>query len=399
MYCQSKAPARLKLDVKDRILVADVGGTIDFVVHEIVKRHPEQGISSVCKVVASYGDTGGGPFVNSPFFELLCQKIGCFAEFCHNTKYSSIVILIYRWWQGIKTHFDGLGYTVEFSLAHSILGEAWKWHDRERGIMRDEDFYNEIFFDDTKTLGVFDLEMEKVLQLIEKEVKDVRVLMMVGGFARSPYLRKRVYHRKARNDDLPELITVNEDGRRSCDRIFSVFVWAGESVDINAATQRIYIPFQHAQRALTFPLYSSPKVYPRYTTKLEVREKGRFEIDIFYNMVLDRQRHEVEVTMAFGDLRINVSAAPQNSGDPQQRHALFTVAQQLRRSPQQLCLPWLLHHHRPHQNGIVVAPASSPTLAIANQASNGDTAPASTTVDASVVAPKASCLTYCARRG
>ncbi|MCO5581952.1 hypothetical protein L7F22_035841 [Adiantum nelumboides] len=368
MYCQSKAPARLKLDVGDRILVADVGGgTVDLVVHQIEKMHPKQGVTSVREVVASYGDTGGGTFVDSRFFELLCQKIGCFAQFCRDTN-PSLAVLIYRWWQGIKTDFDGPGYTAEFSLTHSALGEAWKKHDREHGILREEDFYKELSLDDTEILSVFDPEVEKVLQLIEKEIQNVRVLMVVGGFAGSQYLRKRVFSRfqgrveeiiipdipgraicrgavqlqvkkgyiksriskktygictsrDANYDDPPELITVTDGGERTCGRIFSVFVRAGASVDINASEQNSYCPLQHGQRTLLFPLYSSPKVYPSYTSESDAREEGRFEIDISQDMALDMRR-EVEVTMLFGDSLISVSATRRNFGDRQQQHAL-----------------------------------------------------------------------------
>ncbi|MCO5581955.1 hypothetical protein L7F22_035844 [Adiantum nelumboides] len=371
MYCQNKAPARLKLDVRDRILVADVGGgTIDLVVHEIEKTHPKHGITSVREVVASYGDTGGGTFVDSRFFELLCQKIGCFTQFCRDIN-PSLAVLIYKWWQEIKTDFDGPGYTAEFSLTHSALGEAWKKHDKENGVVKAEDFYKEIVLDDTQILSIFDPEVEKVLQLIEKEIKSVRVLMVVGGFAGSPYLRKRVYSRfkgrveeiiipdmpgraicrgavqlqvtkgyiksriskktygisstrHARAGDPPELKFKNDDGDWMCDEVFSVFVRAGESVDINASQQKIYLPVRHGQRALSITLYSSSKVYPKYTTEPDACEEGCFEIDISHNMALDKKR-EVEVTMAFGDSLISVSAAPRNFGDRQQQHGLFVT--------------------------------------------------------------------------
>lgn len=355
VYCQQKAKA-LNLKHRDKLLVADVGGgTIDLVVHEKADDDPQS--MRVHEVVSSYGELGGGTFVDSHFFHFLSNKIGCFKEFCRDN--ASIGLNIYSWWEGIKMGFDGHGYSAELPL-HRKLSEAWEKHHKELGNNKPDADYDELRLEDSDIMSIFDPEVDKVLSLIEKQIGGVRVLMVVGGFSASPYLRKRIKgkfesmveeiiipedpgsaichgavqlhmgndiiqsriakrtygiscRRGARIDDPPELVYVDDDGQRKCDCSFDVFVSAGDRVPLNESIKRTYQPSTHAARAITIELYSSTSMFPKFTTETEAEEEGSFKVDISEAMEMDKDR-KVEVTMCFGASLIRVSARRVNFG-------------------------------------------------------------------------------------
>ncbi|KAH7427876.1 hypothetical protein KP509_10G065100 [Ceratopteris richardii] len=367
-YCQQQAQQNLTLKLGDKILIADVGGgTIDLVVHEIVELHPRGGASKVKEVVASYGDIGGGTFVDARFFDLVSQKIGCFSEYCKNVN-PNLEVQMYSWWQGIKADFTGLGYSEEYNLVSCGLSEAWKKYDQEHGVLREDDHYQQLLLTDRDFCSIFDPEIDKVLGLIEKQITNVRVLMVVGGFAGSPYLRKRVnrsfrnrveeiiiptapgraicrgavelhmrktyiksriskrtYGIRANRDveagDPPDLIETDDDGRLICKDAISIFVRAGEEAEIGNSTEDYYSPSVHDQLSMKIALYSSPRMYPRYTTELDAKKEGSFVLDMAEDVELDKSR-KVKVRMIFGDSLINVSALRCNFGSGEEEHGL-----------------------------------------------------------------------------
>ncbi|MCO5548964.1 hypothetical protein L7F22_002428 [Adiantum nelumboides] len=355
VYCQHKAKA-LKLMQGDKLLVVDVGGgTIDLVVHRKADNDPKS--FKVDEVVGSYGDTGGGTFVDAEFLQHLCSKIGCFKEFCRvNTP---VMLKIFEWWQGVKAGFDGEGFSAQFSLPRK-LSEAWEDHDRRLGIQSEEDDYEELRLEDTEIAAIFDPEVQKVIGLIERHVQGVRVLMVVGGFSSSPYLRKCIqrafcnrvedvivpedpgsaichgaallhmkkdiiqsrisrrtygiwFDRDRRDDDPLDLLYVDDDGNWKCKDCLDVFVKVGDRVFLNQSIKRSYVPIEHLQQNLCIGLYSSLEKYPKYTREVSVLHEGSFTMDISEGLELGKSRL-LEVTMVFGSSLIDVSAERVNFG-------------------------------------------------------------------------------------
>ena len=71
------------------------------------------------------------------------------------------------------------------------LSEAWKKADEDLGVVGfDEDYYEELRLEGSDIMSIFDPEVEKVLNLIKKQIEGVYVLMLVGGFLASPYLKE-----------------------------------------------------------------------------------------------------------------------------------------------------------------------------------------------------------------
>lgn len=354
IFCQQKATF-LNIKQGDKMLIADVGGgTIDIVVHE--KANNNAGSMEVHEVVASYGEVGGGTYVDSHFFHFLSQKIGCFRDFCCNN--TSICIDIYAWWQRVKLGFDGDGYSVEYMLPGK-LRDAWEKYDKEQDVQRkDKDFYDVLRLEDKDFRSIFDPEVEKVLSLIEQQIEGVRVLMVVGGFSASPYLRKRIQSRfKTKVDEViipedpgnaicngavqlhmsrdliqsriakrtygiessriaipgdpREYLYVNDDGITMCKNNFNVFVRAGERVSYNKSIKKVFGPNRHRDRAMPFSLYSSPNMYPKYTTEHDAIKEGSFVLDTSKGLSLDKMRR-VETSMYFGASTIHVTSQPLN---------------------------------------------------------------------------------------
>ncbi|KAH7293807.1 hypothetical protein KP509_28G043200 [Ceratopteris richardii] len=354
-YCQQQVQQNLKLKVGDRMLIADVsGGTIDVVVHEVLELRPSGCASKVKEVVASYGQIGGGTFVDALFFNLVSEKIGCFSEYCRNAN-PSLAVQLYSWWQGVKADFKGSEYSEEYSLINCGLSEAWKKHDWLRGVVREDEHYEQLL-----------LTEEDFCRILDPE--NVSILMVVGGFAASPYLRKRVttrfrdkvneiiiptlpgravcrgaveLHMKknyvksriskvtygtlcwrdAESDDPQHLVLRDDDGRLKCRDVFSVFVRAGEEVEIGNCVEKCFYPTTHYQKVMDLSLYSSPRTHPRYIHELDCKKEGKFEMDMSEDMKLDKSR-EIKVKMMFGRALVSVSAVRCNFVTKEEKHGL-----------------------------------------------------------------------------
>ncbi|KAH7306178.1 hypothetical protein KP509_22G000600 [Ceratopteris richardii] len=358
VYCQNEAGQNLKTAPGDRILVADLGGgTLDIVVHQILEVN-DKGIAKVKEAIPSYGEIGGGTFVDDRFFDHLKRRIPCFEEY--RSKVPSIGLDFYNWWKKVMPDFDGDGYEATFNLVGNELAKDWKEYDMHRGSVRHSNEYSRLHFSAVDFRAIFEPDVEKVISLIEKGIKDVKILMVVGGFSASPYLRKRIrqtfggrvaeiitpmdpgraicrgaveLHRRSgyiqarvsrrtygicctrdyKVGDPHELLERDDDQKLKCRRVFTVFVRKGTEVVVGKKEKRSYFPVYHGQRAIQFDLYSSPRENPCYTTEEDAKKEGSFVIDISKGKSKDKKR-EIEVTMLFGDSIINVTAARKNFG-------------------------------------------------------------------------------------
>ncbi|KAH7445922.1 hypothetical protein KP509_01G028800 [Ceratopteris richardii] len=369
VYCQDNGRLSLPIKKGERILVTDIGGgTIDLVVHEVVECHANIGPTKVKEVVPSYGSVGGGTFVDVSFFQLVEEKVGCFREYSRLVD-PSLPLLLFQWWQKVKTDFDGSPhFHANYGLMNSGLKEAWKKHDQENGVNREDRHYWQLSFDSEDFKRIFDLEVQKVIDLIDKHIKGVKLLMVVGGFAASPYVKKSVmdrFHniveqiiipvdpgraicrgavglytrrsfiqariakktygicavRNALPDDPRHLLVVGDGGKMKCAKALAIFVRAQEEVKVGESKSEIFVPSHDGMRAMKFDLYSSLRSDPKYTTDMGVEWEGCFEIDISNGMILERKR-EIRVTMVFGDSLITVTASPVNFGNREHQESL-----------------------------------------------------------------------------
>ncbi|KAH7283560.1 hypothetical protein KP509_34G013600 [Ceratopteris richardii] len=371
-FLQDGGLLNISLTTKDRVLVADVGGgTIDLVVHEVTECRPGAGALKVKEVVPSYGALGGGSFVDINFFNLVKKKVPCYLDFCLR-EYPALPLQLFQWWQKVKLAFDGSrDFCVDFNLINSGLYKAWMEYDRERHIHREEREYWNLRFDFDDFKHVFDTEVVKVIDLIAEKIDMVQVLMVVGGFAASPYLKRRIYeHFEGRrqqivipvdpgraicvggvwlylnrsfiqsrisrktygvstvrhwNEGDPENLAYKEnDGRRMCRDVFSAFVRAGDQVNLGESEERYVSPSNSYDRFLNVDIYSSSATDPLYTTDRDVRLEGSFQVDISDGMELGTERL-LKLSMVWGDSLISVTATPKNFGDQGRQKAGLEV--------------------------------------------------------------------------
>ena len=359
VYCQEKAKASLKLRKGDKLLIADVGGgTIDLVLHEKVDDDPES--LKVHEVVNSYGELGGGTYLDSRFLSCLSEKIGCFKKFCK--VHPAIVTRIFGSWQEMKTHFNGVGYSAVLPLPRK-LSLAWEKYDNDCGSGRSNNGdYDEVRLEDYDFMKIFRPEVKKVLRLIEKQVGGVRVLMVVGGFAASPYLMNRIREkfrgmveeiivpedpgsaichgavrlhiatdiiqsriakktygisicRSRVAGDPEDFLMLDDDGQMMCDNVFHVYVREGSRVPVGHSVEDFFSPSEHGQRSVDIELYSSVNRNPKFTRGEEgVVEEGRFEVDISEEAKEMDKKREISVSMCFGASLIRVDASRVNFG-------------------------------------------------------------------------------------
>ncbi|KAH7296580.1 hypothetical protein KP509_26G029100 [Ceratopteris richardii] len=360
VYCQDVASRNLQVFKGDKILIADLGGgTIDLAVHEVLEINASSEITKVREATSSYGAPGGGSFVDLQFFHLVNRKIKCFTDFCRNVN-PSLGLDMYSWWQRFKKDYPGGDYSADYYLINSGLMDAWMRYDMERGVQKGYSEYSALHLCPADFTEIFDPQVVQAIRLIEENIGNVEILMIVGGFAANPYVKRRIqdafkgkvkeivipmdpgraicrgaaslfmkrgyihsrisrrtYGVCSRRDyqlgDPDELVEAGDDGKLKCNGTFSVFVKKGTMLDVGSMQKRTYYPAFHDQKKIQFDLYSSPKTNPRYITEADAKNEGSFEIDISRGKSKGKDR-EIEVTMVFGDSLINVSAAGKNFG-------------------------------------------------------------------------------------
>lgn len=366
IYCQQQEGFK-KSTVKkgDKLLVADVGGgTLDFVVHEKSNDDPES--AQVKEVMPSFGEIGGGTFVDRAFAGLLSKRIGCFEEICQTQP--EAVLSIFEWWESQKKDFEGPkgGCTLERLDINHKISVAWKNHDKEKHgrLFGDDEYYSEMKLEAKDFQEIFDTEVNKVVKLIKEKVEGVKVLMVVGGFARSQYLQRRIREeldksgyegailnppgcevaicigavqlhlqkdsiearisrktygiatsRPAQSEDPPEGLYTDEDGTRMCRNCFKMFVERGARVLMDQSYAHPFTMTSENQKVITVSLYSSDRdTVPRFVSEVGCVLEGDFKIDVSQDVHMGRKR-EVEVRLHFGASSITVSALRKNFGD------------------------------------------------------------------------------------
>ncbi|KAG0611743.1 hypothetical protein M758_7G161900 [Ceratodon purpureus] len=367
-FCHKVMSDEQVLRVGEKLLVADIGGgTSDIVVQEVVS----VGKSGyrVREVTTSSGGLCGGGHVDARFIEFMHRKIGPCLQECINEQ-PNIYSQLIQAWEHMKANFGDrstLGESTEINLPSRVVTK-WEDYNRRMGIP-ERDSYDELEISFQEMQSIFDPIIEQNAQLIDHQLKQagkVKALVVVGGFAGSPYLmdyiRKRFagkvpqilsppnpgsavcqgavmlalnpdtvlsrvckktygishYDDYDENLDLPMYRAVI-DGVLRCSKRFSVYVRKGDKVDVNSCISKIFYPTYPGQKTLTFPLFSSDMRDPRYTVGEGVRKEGEIAIDISKDMTLETGR-KVKVSLFFGGSSMEIKAEAVNfsAGGPRQ---------------------------------------------------------------------------------
>lgn len=431
VYCVAKAKVAVRLERGAQFLVADVGGgTADIVVHvKQQQQEPEEeqqsGLGRGLEIHEARQSTGGlcgGSRVDANFLDFLARRIGCFRAYVSGNP--MVVPVLLRRWEEIKCTFDGSSAAwdqcVEFEVPRK-LAAAWEAYDarqaqlvsvqqqqvqqvvvpqqQQSGSARRHQHqqqqcnsttkttsYDEVSITCAEMKAIFDPVIDDILSLIRAHMSpppqppdttnntknnttnSIKVLMAVGGFSASPYLRRRlkgafglqvedlifppdpgsaicqgavimgaapahsiITSRVARRSygiatfrapsaADPPGSRVLCDGRLRCRDGFHVFVRRGDRLGVHHCVRQSYAPALDDQRGIRFDLFSSPAPSPpAYVTDPGVRLEGSFLFDISHDPDGLGKRRNVVISMYFGRSCIEVRAQRLNFGDVRER--------------------------------------------------------------------------------
>lgn len=358
-----KALSEQTLEVGDRLLVADIGGgTTDIVVQQVVSTSHHS--YEVKELTTSSGGLCGGTYVDMRFMALLHQKIGPCLEDCIK-KHPNIYAQMLKTWEHAKVSFGdrmSMGESIEINLPRK-LASAWEQFDQKRGApARDSYDELEIFYEEIQT-NIFDPVVEQNIGLIAHQLGQVpggvKFLVVVGGFAASPYLMDRIKRRFS--PEVPQIISPPNpgsavcqgavalalnpasiasriskktygfssiepfetgvdprefmedcDGVLKCKNRFKVYIRKGEQVQVDDCKSAVFMPIYHDQKSMVLELLScDDEIEPRYTVGEWVKKEGEVVIDISQDMTLQKARR-LKVSLFFGRSSLEIKAEALN---------------------------------------------------------------------------------------
>ncbi|MDW5330631.1 hypothetical protein [Plantactinospora sp. KLBMP9567] len=340
-----------------RFMVVDCGGgTIDITAY----RNDENGL--MVEIGRAYGDKSGSAYLNKVFEEtVLTKRLGGVEEMQRlaNQCPAALEDLLDAW-ERVKVHA-----TVD--LAHPLYLPIGKALDRclsesARYALPDlqggDDEYIVVSPDEVR--DIFEEVVPRILDMIDRQVDEMReaagpaqspeVVLLVGGFAASPYLQQRVRghllrraevrvvprsamavlagavhfaydpQTRARRSkytygidvvtsfeegaDLPAKRRVNSRGEVNCVDRFAVFVRAGETVRTGHETVQGCIPVEGDQTEVDVDFYATREPEPRYVDEVGCYRIGRLTVNLVKVMHLDLTQRSIRVAMQFGETEI-----------------------------------------------------------------------------------------------
>ncbi|KTF80459.1 hypothetical protein cypCar_00024128, partial [Cyprinus carpio] len=365
----------------DRYIVADCGGgTVDLTVHQI-----EQPQGTLKELYKASGGPYGAVGVDLAFEAMLCQIFGAdFIESFKAKRPAAWVDLTIAFEARKRTAAPGRANSLNISLPFSFI-DFYKRHRGQsvetalrksnmnfikwssQGMLRlSAEAMNQLF---QPTINNIIKHVENLMQ--KEEVKDVRFLFLVGGFAESPMLQRAAQNALGRNCRIiiphdvgltilkgavlfgldPTVVRVRrcpltygvgvlnrfvegrhprdklliKDGREWCTDILDRFVSVDQSVALGEVVRRSYTPARMGQRKIIINIYCSDTDDITYITDPGVRKCGAITLDLLESGAVaasagdnDKgsaiERREIRTTMQFGDTEIKVTAVDVATG-------------------------------------------------------------------------------------
>lgn len=350
----------------DRYIVADCGGgTVDLTVHQI-----EQPRGTLKELYKASGGPHGAVGVDLAFEKMLCQIFGEDFIATFKAKRPAAWVDLMIAFEARKrtaaphrsTHLNislpfsfidfyrrHKGQNVETALKKSSVNFV-KWSSQ--GMLRmSSEAMNELF---QPTISKI---VQHIGDLMKKpDVKGIKFLFLVGGFAESPMLQHAVQSAfgntcrviipqdvgltilkgavlfgldptivRVRRSPLtygvgvlnkfveekhPKEKLLVKEGKNWCTDIFDKFVSVDQSVALGEVVQRSYCPARLGQRKIIINIYCSSTDDIIYITDPGVRKCGTINLELpeVEETSLKRGRREIRACMQFGDTEIKVSA-------------------------------------------------------------------------------------------
>ncbi|XP_049338454.1 heat shock 70 kDa protein 12B [Astyanax mexicanus] len=365
-----------EMQTGDKYIVADCGGgTVDLTVHQI-----EQPQGTLKELYKASGGPYGAVGVDLAFEAMLCQIFGAdFIETFKVKRPAAWVDLTIAFEARKRTASPGRASALNISLPFSFI-DFYKRHCGQsvetalrksnmnivkwssQGMLRlTTEAMNELF---QPTISNIIKHIENLMQ--KEEVKGVRFLFLVGGFAESPMLQRAVQNALGQHCRIiipqdvgltilkgavlfgldPTVVRVRrcpltygvgvlnrfveghhprdklliKDGREWCTDILDRFVSVDQSVALGEVVRRSYTPARVGQRKIIINIYCSSTDDVVYITDPGVRKCGAITLDLPEPGAVAAsssstngngaafERREIRATMQFGDTEIKVTA-------------------------------------------------------------------------------------------
>uniref|UniRef100_A0AAX7UYF8 Heat shock protein 12B n=1 Tax=Astatotilapia calliptera TaxID=8154 RepID=A0AAX7UYF8_ASTCA len=363
-----------ELQTGDRYVVADCGGgTVDLTVHQI-----EQPQGTLKELYKASGGPYGAVGVDLAFEAMLCQIFGeDFIQSFKAKRPAAWVDLMIAFEARKRTASPGRTNALNISLPFSFID----YYKRHRGqsveaalrrsnmnivkwssqgmLQLTQEAMNELF---QPTISKIVKHIEELM--IKPEVRGVRFLFLVGGFAESPMLQKAVQKALGRTCRIiiphdvgltilkgavlfgldPTVVRVRrcpltygvgvlnrfvegrhprdklliKDGREWCTDILDRFVSVDQSVALGEVVRRSYTPARLGQRKIIINIYCTATDDVTYICDPGVRKCGTITLDLPEPLpppgavggagAGTPERREIRATMQFGDTEIKVTA-------------------------------------------------------------------------------------------
>uniref|UniRef100_A0A8C5H4Z2 Heat shock protein 12B n=1 Tax=Gouania willdenowi TaxID=441366 RepID=A0A8C5H4Z2_GOUWI len=362
-----------ELQTGDRYVVADCGGgTVDLTVHQI-----EQPQGTLKELYKASGGPYGAVGVDLAFEAMLCQIFGeDFIQSFKAKRPAAWVDLTIAFEARKRTASPGRTNALNISLPFSFI-DFYKRHRGQsveaalrrsnmnivkwssQGMLRlTQEAMNELF--QPTIINI----VQHIEELMSKpEVRGVRFVFLVGGFAESPMLQKAVQKSLGRTCRIiiphdvgltilkgavlfgldPTVVRVRrcpvtygvgvlnrfvngrhprdklliKEGREWCTDIFDRFVSVDQSVALGEVVKRSYTPARTGQRKIIINIYCSTTDDVVYISDPGVRKCGTITLDLPEAGAEggtgaagggSPERREIRATMQFGDTEIKVTA-------------------------------------------------------------------------------------------
>ncbi|XP_069015350.1 heat shock 70 kDa protein 12B isoform X3 [Embiotoca jacksoni] len=365
-----------ELQTGDRYVVADCGGgTVDLTVHQI-----EQPQGTLKELYKASGGPYGAVGVDLAFEAMLCQIFGeDFIQSFKAKRPAAWVDLTIAFEARKRTASPGRTNALNISLPFSFI-DYYKRHRGQsveaalrrsnmnfvkwssQGMLRlTQEAMNELF---QPTIINIVKHIEELM--VKPEVRGIRFLFLVGGFAESPMLQKAVQKVLGRTCRIiiphdvgltilkgavlfgldptvrvrrcpltygvgvlnrfvegrhPRDKLLVKDGREWCTDVLDRFVSVDQSVALGEVVRRSYTPARLGQRKIIVNIYCSATDDVTYISDPGVRKCGTITLDLPEPLPLPGavggagaggaggpERREIRATMQFGDTEIKVTA-------------------------------------------------------------------------------------------
>ncbi|MEV6172087.1 Hsp70 family protein [Streptomyces sp. NPDC051954] len=124
--------------------------------------------------------------------------------------------------------------------------------------------------------------------------------------------------------DPPRLRSRTDDGRTMCRDRFLTFTQIGESVEVDQEITQTLLPLLSDQEAVEFGFYASTEKTPRYISRNDARLLGSITIELGGAMKVPLDERAIDITLRFGGTEIEATALNQHTGQRMRTSLAFS---------------------------------------------------------------------------